>query len=446
MAGAVPPRGAGKREQRGWYVYDWANSAFFTSVVTLFFGPYITTLAKQAAAADGAVHLLGLRLAPRAVWPYLVSASVLTQVLALPLLGAIADYGRRKKQMLGAFAYAGAGATMLMYLLHGDDYLPGCLLFLIANFCAGASVVIYNAFLPEIAGPRERDAVSSNGWGIGYAGGGLLLALNLLLYTRAGSLGLSESMAVRISLASAGLWWAAFSIVPLLTLRNRDARKSLAPGESYLQAGVRQLARTLAGLRNYRQTLLFLVAYLIYNDAIQAVLALAAQFGQEELGLTMEVLTRSILLAQFVAFLGAILFKYVAAAIGNKNAVMLTLGIWSATLIYVYFAVSTVIEFYVMAALVGGVMGGSQALSRSIYSFMIPKGQEAEYFSIYEVSDKGTSWIGPLFFGLALQFTGSYRTAVLSLIVFFLAGLVLLARVDVRRAAAAAGNEVPVPG
>jgi UMF1 family MFS transporter len=220
----------------------------------------------------------------------------------------------------------------------------------------------------------------------------------------------------------------------------------LLQGEGFLTAGFRQLARTLSKVRAYPQTLLFLLAYLIYNDGIQTVINLAAHFGQEQLGLPMSVLTGAVLLVQFVAFFGALGFGYLARWIGNKHAVIASLVIWSATLFYIYFSVRTAAQFYAMAAIVGTVIGGSQALSRSIYSFLIPKGQEAEYFSIYEVSDKGTSWLGPLCFGLALQFTGSYRTAVLSLIVFFLAGLLLLARVDVRQAALEAGNEPPSAG
>ena len=430
-----------KREQWAWYVYDWANSAFPTTVVTLFFGPYLTSLAKTAAGPDGVVEVLGAKLAAGSVWSYLISLSVLSQVIALPLLGAIADYGRRKRELLGLTALTGAAATALMFLLTDGDYLLGCALFLTANLAFGASVVLYNAFLPEIAGAAERDAVSSNGWAIGYLGGGLLLALNLLLYARAEPLGLSEGAAVRISLASAGLWWALFTIPTLLGLRNRAARKSLAPGDNLLAAGLRQLGYTLGRIRRYPQTLLFLVAFLIYNDGIQTVITLAGQFGHEALGLSMGVLTGSILVAQFFGVAGALVFKQVAGWIGNKRAVMVSLGIWCVTLIYVYGWVKSATDFYVMAATVGLVMGGSQALSRSIYSFLIPAGQEAEYFSLYEISDKGTSWLGPLLYGLAIQYTGDYRMAVVSLIVFFVAGLALLARVDVRRGAREAGHE-----
>jgi len=220
------------REQRGWYFYDFANSAFASTVVTLFLGPYLTSLAKAGADAQGNIFPLGITVDARAYWGYLVSLSVLTQVAVLPLLGALADYSRHKKQLLALFAYLGAGATMAMYLLEGSAYLLGGLLFLAANLTFGASIVIYNSFLPEISTPEDRDAVSSTGWGIGYLGGGLLLALNLLLYLKASALGLSETLAVRISLCSAGVWWAGFTIIPLLTLRNRPPVRCVPAGTS----------------------------------------------------------------------------------------------------------------------------------------------------------------------------------------------------------------------
>jgi UMF1 family MFS transporter len=304
----------------------------------------------------------------------------------------------------------------------------------------GASIVMYNAFLPDIASAEERDSISSNGWGIGYLGGGLLLALNLLLYSKRDALGISEAMAVRISLSSAGVWWALFTVIPLLTLRNRRAMHSPPPGENYLSSGFRQLMSTLKDMVNYPQTLTFLVAYLLYNDAIQTVITLASQFGNDELKIPLSDLTLAILMVQFVGFAGAILFNYIARWIGAKRAVMLALVIWTGVLLAIYFSVKTTAQFFMMAAVVGIVMGGSQALSRSLYSLMIPKGREGEYFSLYEISDKGTSWLCPLLFGLALQFTHSYRLAILSLIFFFIAGLLVLASVNVKRAAIEAGN------
>lgn len=420
-------------EQRGWYVYDFAQSAFSTTVVTLFLGPYLTVLAKAAADSRGMVHPLGIEVDARSYWSYLISLSVILQVLLLPMIGAVADYGRRKKQCLGLVAYVGAAATIAMFTLKGREYLLGGVLFLIANVSFGAGVVIYNSFLPEIAPPEDRDAISSNGWAMGYVGGGVLLALNLLLYLNAARIGISDGTAVRISLASAGVWWAAFTIFPLVRLRNRGAQHALAPDESAVLAVLRLLLQTLREMRGFPQALTFMIAFLLYNDAIQTVIALATQFGNDELKIPISQLTLAILMVQFIAFFGALSFKRLAASITAKRAVVVSLVIWTGVLVYIYAAVKTTLQFFIMAAIVAIVLGGSQALSRSLFAQLIPKLKEAQYYGIYEISDKGTSWLCPLFFGLALQFTRSYRIAILSLIVFFIAGLLVLLKVDVKR-------------
>ena len=432
-----------RREQRAWYFYDWANSAFPTTVLTVFIGPYLTTIAKAAADADGFLHLLGLRISAESFYPYMVSLAVLLQVIFLPLLGAIADYSHFKKRMLALFAYMGAFATMAMYFMQGTDYLFGGVLFLVANLSFGASVVFYNAFLVDIALPEERDRVSSMGWAMGYIGGGLLLALNLLLFAKASDWGIGVARAVRINLASAGVWWAVFTVIPLLALKRRKPIRHLPPGEHFLTVGLKQLRRTLGNVRAHPHALIFLLAFLIYNDGIQTVISLASVFGQEELGLSMTTLTTVILMVQFVGFFGNVLFNYIARAITAKRAIIASLVIWIGTLVYAYAFLKTTLDFYLMAAAIAIVLGGSQALSRSVYSLMIPKGQESEYFGLYEISDKGTSWLGPLLFGLALQYTGSYRIAILSLIVFFIVGLLLLFKVNVREGTLQAGNHHP---
>jgi UMF1 family MFS transporter len=434
-----------RREQRAWYFYDWANSAFPTTVLTVFIGPYLTTIAKAAAGSGGFVYPLGVKVAAESFFPYVVSLSVALQVVFLPLLGAIADYSHFKKQMLAFFAYMGAFATMAMYFVQGTDYLLGGALFLVANLSFGASIVFYNAFLIDIAPPEERDRVSSMGWALGYIGGGLLLALNLLLFAKAGDIGLSIAVAVRINLASAGAWWAIFTVIPLVALKRRQPAKQLPWGEHYLAVGVRQLRNTLSKIRVHPQAMLFLIAYLIYNDGIQTVISMASVFGQEELGLSMTTLTTVILMVQFVGFFGSILFNYVARAVSAKRAIIISLLIWIGTLVYAYAFLKTTRDFYMMAAAIAIVLGGSQALSRSVYSLMIPKGQESEYFGLYEISDKGTSWLGPLLFGLALQLTGSYRVAILSLIVFFVLGLLLLLKVNVYQGVLEAATINPPP-
>jgi UMF1 family MFS transporter len=424
-----------RRERIGWYFYDWANSAFSTTVVTVFFGPYLTNIAQSAAGPAGFLKLFGVNIHHGSYFPYLVSLSVLLQVLVLPVAGAIADRTRLKKHFLFTFAYLGVFSTVAMYFLKGDNYLFGGLLFLVANISFGASIVFSNAFLPELAAPDESDKVSANGWALGYLGGGLLLALNLAFFSNAESLGFTTGEAVRICLLSAGLWWGIFSVIPLITLRSRPALPENTVNYSdLLKTGFLQLGRTIKDIFSKPHTRLFLLAFLLYNDGIQTVIALASQFGSEELHLDLSVLTSAILLVQFVAFLGSLLFKKIAQALSAKKAIIISLFIWTGTLVYAYGFISTATDFYILAAIIGVVLGGSQALSRSVFAQMIPEGQESEYFSFYEISDKGTSWLGTLFFGLSLQFTNSYRLAILSLVIFFVLGILLLLKVNVAKA------------
>lgn len=433
-----------RREQVSWYFYDWANSAFSTTVVTVFLGPYLTAVAQSAADASGYIYLLGIPILADSFFPYMVSLSVVLQVFFLPILGAIADYSHLKKRLMGIFAYIGAFATMGMYFLEGNRYLLGGGLFLLANLSFGASIVFYNAFLPDIAAPNDRDRVSSQGWALGYLGGGILLAINLVFVQfLAAGMGISTGDAVRISLASAGLWWAIFTLLPLTRLRQRRPIKELPTGMTYLSIGFVQLRQTLRQLPSYPQTLLFLIAYLIYNDGIQTVIALSAQFGSQELGLGTASLIQLILMVQFIAFFGALAFGYLARWIGSKRAILLTLVIWLGVTVYAYAILQTELQFFMMGGVIAIVLGGSQALSRSLFSLMIPRGHESEYFSLYEVSERGTSWLGPLVFGLALQWTGSYRVALLSIALFFALGMLLLPLVNPAQAIREAGNVAP---
>ncbi|RAJ56497.1 UMF1 family MFS transporter [Streptomyces sp. Amel2xB2] len=434
-----------RREQRGWYFYDWANSVFSTSVLTVFLGPYLTEVAKSAADPEGYVHPLGIPVRAGSYFAYSVSLSVLLSVLVMPLAGAVADHTGRKKPILGLFAYLGAGATTAMFFLDGDRYLLGGALLVVANVSFATAVVIYNAFLPQIAGPEERDAVSSRGWAAGYAAGSVVLVANLALFLQHEALGLSEASAVRICLASAGVWWGLFTVVPLLRLRERPpAHPDAADARFSLLSGWRQLATTMRELRRYRLTLFFLVAYLVYNDGVQTVITQASVFGSEELGVDQTTLIGAVLLVQVLAVAGALLMGRLAARYGAKRTVLASLAAWAVICAAGYFLpAGAPVFFFALAAGIGLVMGGSQALSRSLFAQFVPPGKEAEFFSLYEVSDRGTSWLGPLVFGLAYQLTESYRAAIISLVIFFVLGFVLLLRVPVERAAAAAGNPLP---
>lgn len=435
-----------KREIFGWAMYDWANSAFSTTVGTVFLGPYVASLARIAAAAAGTanVALLGIQIAPDSFLPYCISFSVGLQVLFLPILGAIADYSNLRKPMMRLFATIGALATILMFFVAGDLWWLGGLLFILANLSFGAAIVFYNAYLPDIASEDQRDRVSSYGWAMGYLGGGLLLALNLGFYLFSDRLGVPADLAIRINLASAGIWWLGFSFFTWSRLRARRVSSVIAPNETYISIGFKQLRKTLGEIRNFPETLKFLLAYFLYNDGIQTVIAVSATFAaapliQGGLELGQETLTAVILMIQFVAFGGALLWGRLATWIGAKRSVIVSLVIWSGVVIYAYGGLQSdnvTLEFIVLGIFIALVMGGSQAISRSLFAQMIPAGKEAEYYSFYEVSERGTSWIGPLVFGLANQLFGSLRYGILSLIFFFVVGLILLPFVDVNKAIA----------
>ncbi|WNI33141.1 MFS transporter [Streptomyces sp. ITFR-6] len=429
-----------RRQQRGWYFYDFACSVYSTSVVTVFLGPYLTSVAKAAADADGYVRPLGIPIRAGSLFAYTISASLVVAVILMPIVGAAADRTGRKKPLLAAAAYVGATATAAMFFLDGTRYLLGAFLLIVANAAISVSMVLYNAYLPQISEPDERDAVSSRGWAFGYTSGALVLVLNLVLYTGHDSFGLSESDAVRICLASAGVWWGAFTVVPLRRLRDRQ----VAPGHGAVGSGWGQLMATLRDMRRHPLTLSFLLAYLVYNDGVQTVISQASVYGSEELGLDQTTLITAVLLVQILAVAGALGMGRLARVYGAKRTILASLVVWTLILVAGYFLPADApVFFYALAAAIGLVLGGSQALSRSLYSHLVPRGKEAEYFSAYEMSDRGLSWLGPLVFGLAYQLTGSYRDAIISLVIFFVAGSVLLARVQVRRAVTAAGNPVP---
>jgi UMF1 family MFS transporter len=432
-----------RRERVGWYFYDWANSAFFTTVITVFLGPLLGSVAERAADAHGLVHPLGIPVAAGSLFAYTVSLSVFLQVFVLPTVGAIADRSSHKKELLALLTYIGAAATIGLVFLTGGRYLLGAGLFLVANIAFGAGVVVYNSFLPQIADENDRDRVSSIGWAVGYLGGGLLLAINVGAVLFADRLGISTSDVARYSIASAGVWVAAFTTIPLVRLRNRPATAGEARGPALVD-GFRQLGDTLRHLKGYPLTLFFLIAYLIYNDGIQTVISLASVYADKELGLAQSIQVETILLVQFLAFVGAIMLGRLARRFGAWKTVLGSLVLWTVVLIIAYLLPSgEPTPFILLGALLGIVLGGSQALSRSLFSQLIPKGKEAEYFGIYEISDKGTSWLGPLLFGLAYQQTGSYRVAIISLIAFFVIGFVALAAVPIRKAIVAAGNTPP---
>lgn len=438
------------REVFGWIVYDWANSGFYTTVVAALFGDYLTRLAQAQLGDNGTILSIGpFLLTAKSLAPFTVGTSVFLQVFLLPVLGALGDYSILKKKLMLLFCYAGAAATCLLFFLTTGRHLFGAAVFVFANVCFGASIVFYNSFLSDIASEDQRDKVSSRGYAWGYMGGGLLLALNLALVFLAERIGISTGMAVRLSLLSAGIWWGGFAVITFQRLRTRPATRSLPADQNYVTAALTELGSTFKELRRLRETFKYLIGYLFYNDGIQTVISVSGVFLGQELfaarGLeTPPAFLLGILLTvQFIAFFGALGFERLARVIGTKRAILVSLVGWLGVVTYAYALLHKVSEAWVLAVFIAVVMGGSQALSRSLFSQMVPRGRESSFFGLYEISERGTSWLGPIVFAEVVAYTNSYRQAILSLIGFFVIGTIILLLTDTTRAIHDAGNLLP---
>jgi UMF1 family MFS transporter len=441
------------KEQKAWYWYDWANSAYVTTIATVLFAPYLTSVAERAACGfvgdedrkcEANLQVLGLGISPGSLVFYVVTLATVFSALILPVVGAVADRSSHKKVIMARFAWAGSLSAGCMFFVAGTNWQLGVLLLFLANICLGSSLVVYDAILCEIASPDERDRVSSRGWAMGYLGGFILLAVNLAVVTLHDSIGLSTEMAVRLSLLSAAAWWGAFTIIPYRGIKDRPAVNVEREPGGLVRQSFGQLFATLRDMRNYPMTLTFLLAYLFYNDGIQTVIASSSVYGEKELGFETSVLIATILLVQFVAFFGALLFGKLAESRGSRSVILGGLVIWMVVVTAGYFIPEkNLLLFLSLAVGIGLVLGGTQALSRSFFSQLIPRGREAEYFSLYQACERGTSWLGTLVFGLVHQMTDSYRPAIFALIAFFVVGGLLLYRVDPARGIREAGNEVP---
>jgi MFS transporter, UMF1 family len=439
-----------RREIIGWLTYDWANSAFFTTVVTVLAGPYLTALAQEDVGRGGVVLGLGPLGSVTAdnLFTSTLGAAIFLQIFLLPVLGSIADLTPWKKKMMAAFCYTGVVTSSLLFFVSGDRYLLGCLLLLISNICFAAANVFYNSFLIDITTEDRRDTISSYGYAAGYLGGLIMLLANLALLNFGERFGVDRGTSVRISMLSASLWWGIFAVITFVTLRNREVRQR-PEGRSLVTSGFFEVYRTLREMAGLKYTLLFLIAYLLYNDGIQTVILNSSVFLSQELFVSKGVETdASFLLGIFVvaqtfAVIGSLVFERVARLIGAKRTIIVCLAIWSSIVIFAYGFLETFLQAWIMAAAIGSVLGSTQALSRSLFSQMIPKDRESAFFGLYEISEKGTSWIGNLVFAVVVGSTGSYRQAILALIIFFIAGMIILTVTDTRRAIHDAGNLTP---
>ncbi|MFN0061820.1 MAG: MFS transporter [Myxococcaceae bacterium] len=407
-------------ELRAWALYDWANSAMVTVIVTAVFPVYFASVCSAGGPAGAATFRLSTA----------TFVSMGFSALLAPLLGAWADVAPIKKKLLAFFAAVGASAVALMFFLEHGDWLWAAVLFGIANTAASASFVFYDALLPHVARPDELNRVSTAGYALGYLGGALLLALNLAWILKPHLFGLSEgTLPTRLALLSVSVWWMAFT-VPLLR-HVAEPAVGQATERASVRTVFRQLWATLKELSRHRDAAMLLLAFLLYNDGIGTIIRLASSYGTE-LGLPGTALIGAILMVQLIGIPAAFAFGALADRWGAKQTILLGLAVYVGVS-FLAFRLQTVTDFFVLAGLVGLVQGGTQALSRSLFSSLIPKHKSGEFFGFFAVSEKFAGIFGPLFFSVSAYLTGSSRSAILSIIIFFVAGAVLLLRVDVER-------------
>ena len=416
----------------GWSMYDWANSAFATTVIAALLPAYF---AGEIVGPEG-VRIGGTIYSATTLWGFIVGFAAMIIFIIAPVLGAISDFSAAKKRFLITFAYGGSLFTILLYFCHSGDVIKTMFIFLLAQIGFIAGNVFYDAFLPQIASEDKIDWVSGKGFSFGYLGGGLQFAIVLGLVAGHEILGISQSLAVRIGFVMTGLWWAGFTLFTVKHLHEMPRTEEL-PEEyqkkflllAYLSVGFSRLFKTARQVALFRHLLLFLIAFMLYNDGIQTVINMATIYGKEELGLSTTSLMVTLLIIQFIAIFGSLAFSLLARYIGAKVSLMVSLVLWSCVVIYAYFITST-LEYFTLGIVVGIVLGGSQALSRSLYGSMIPAGASAEFYGFYSVFSKFSAIWGPMVFAIIRQVAGSSRLSIVSLIVFFIAGLVILFFVD----------------
>jgi UMF1 family MFS transporter len=426
--------GLDRRELRAWAMYDWANSAFWTTVVVAVFPPFFS----DYAASD----LTPVDATARFAWATTVAVTIVA-VLG-PILGAIADYRAAKKRLLAVFMLIGVAATALMVTIDRGGWEYAALLFIVANIGVAASQVFYDSLLPHIARADELDRVSTSGFALGFVGGGVLLVVNLAWILRPQTFGLPDTLAaIKLSFLSVALWWLVFSW-PILRVVPEPARvleSDETGAENAVRVALVRVWETFRELRAHRQAFLMLIAFLLYNDGIQTIIRMAAIYGAE-IGIDRNAQIAAFVLVQFIGIPCSFLFGWAAGRVGPKRALYVSLTVYVGISSLAYF-MTTTWQFFALAILVGTVQGGSQALSRSLFARMIPRHKSSEYFGFFSVFEKFAGIAGPALFAGSVTLFGSSRVGVLSVILFFIAGALVLTRVDVAEGEAQARRMCP---
>jgi len=426
-----------RRAWRGWCIYDWANSAFATVILAAVFPVYFASLVPETGAI---IPGLAAPVPATALWGYTISGSLLVIALLAPWFGALADQRGWQFRILAGAAVLGSISTALLFIPAAGQYQLAAGLFILANLGFAGGNIFYNAYLPYLASTEEMDRLSARGFAWGYIGGGAALLLAFLLIQFHGALGIdSVSRASRWGFLLAGVWWGVFAVPTL-----RDLPQIPPVPKTSRSTSLPDYLSTYRDLRRYPQLLKFLVAFLCYNDGIQTIIVVSALFGSEELGMSQGSILLCFLMIQFLAMPGTMLCEKLAGRFGTRHGIQLTLLIFIGITIYA-FTMRHSWEFWLLAVLVALVLGGSQALSRSLFSSLVPPKRSAEFFGFYAISAKFASIFGPFVFGLIRHLTGSTRNGILALAAFFIVGLIVLQTVDLRKGRAQAERDLLRP-
>lgn len=434
--------GLGRPELRAWATYDLANSAYQTTVIATVFPIYFT----DVAASGMAPHLTAAQAEALALSRFMWATTIAIFIVAVvaPVLGAIADHSAIKKRLMAIFAGIGIFSCFAMFWITRGDWMFALILFVVGNVGVAGSVVFYESLLPHIARNDELDRVSTAGYAIGYLGGGVLLGVNLLMIMQPGLFGFPDAgVATRVTFVTVGLWWLVFTFPVMLKVPEPRALVGGEREHMSLMDGVRQLLATFRELRRYRQALLFLLAFLIYNDGIQTMIRAATAYGTT-IGIDRNAMIAALLLTQFIGVPAAFGFGALAGRIGPKAGVYLGLSVYAVITTLAYFMTNST-HFFMLAILVGLVQGGTQALSRSIFASMIPRQKSSEFFAFFGVFERYAGVLGPAIFAMVVTATGSGRHAIPAVLLFFVAGAALLIPVNVaagRRDARAAEEAI----
>lgn len=415
-----------RKAKLGWCLYDWANSAFATVILAAVLPVYFASLVP----VQGADMFWSSQTVPAtALWGYIVSFSMTVVAILAPGLGNLSDRRGWRRRLLIIFCLLGSIATCGLFFAVAGQYLFAAALFILGNIGFAAGNIFYNAYLPDLASGHEADRLSAQGFAFGYIGGGLVLLIVFVMIQQHAWFGIADpGRATRLGFLLTGAWWALFALPAFVWLKG--VRLSSPAGHSLRTP--RDYLKTISDLRQYRELGRFLIAFLLYNDGIQTIIAVSAIFAREELGLGTGTILGCFLMIQFIAMPGALIFSRLAGRINTKRAILISLVIFTAITVYAAIMKSST-EFWILGFAVAIVLGGSQALSRSLFSSMVPKSRSAEFFGFYAISSKFASIFGPLTFALLIELTGSNRVAILALAGFFVIGIVLLLGVDAEK-------------